>query len=171
VFYDNSAECYHCATVHPEFTKDWGVGPTDYLLESHPEFVYHCSPVKERSADTSLEDWEMYAVWPNWSIATGSSTGVAFVYNFTPAGPKRVRIVTHVMAAPSVSDREAKEEMDWWRHIVTDQDRPVCEAVQMGLNSEQVRDGPLLLDSEHIIQRFQTKLRAAFEGRAPSYVS
>ena len=170
VFYDNSAECYHCPTVHPDFAKGYGVGPTEYLLESHESFVYHRSPVKP-SNDGGAADWEMYAAWPNWSLATGEDSTVVFAYNFAPAGPERVRIVTHTLASPSVSDEAAAEELDWWRHIVLNEDRLVCEGVQRGLHSHQVKDGPLLLDSEHMIRRFQRKLRSAFGEKTAAYVS
>jgi phenylpropionate dioxygenase-like ring-hydroxylating dioxygenase large terminal subunit len=171
VFYDNSAECYHCSTVHPSFAKGYGVSSTDYLLESHDEFVYHRSPLKEKVEGVSAEDWQMYSVWPNWSIATGTNSLVAFVYSFSPIDAQRTRIVTHTVAAPSISDRTAAEEMDWWRRIVLGEDRLACESVQRGLASNQVRNGPLLLNSEHIIQRFQRRLRDAFSGRAPAYVA
>lgn len=171
VFYDNSAECYHCATVHPSFAEGYGVSSTDYLLESHDQFVYHRSPLKENADGVAAEDWQMYSVWPNWSIATGTNSLVAFVFSFSPIDAQRTRIVTHTLAARSVSDETAAQETDWWRHIVLDEDRHACESVQLGLASNQVRNGPLLLDSEHIIQRFQRRLRDAFAAPAPAYVA
>jgi choline monooxygenase len=164
VFYDNSAECYHCPTIHPTFAKGYGVGVEEYVLESHDAFVYHRSPVKQGGDESTTHDWEMYSAWPNWSIAIGGSSRVAFVYSFSPVDPGHAQIFTHVLADPKVSDEDAADEMEWWRHIVLDEDRLACESVQIGLGSNQIKDGPLLLNSEHIIQSFQSNLRSALRG-------
>jgi choline monooxygenase len=167
VFYDNGAECYHCPSVHPSFMRTYEVGPEDYLLEKYETFVYHRSPARHLGGADARVDWEMYAAWPSWSLATGEQSGVVFAWSSVPTAVDRLTITTYACAGDDVSDEALGEELGWWRHIVNQEDRAVCEGVQRGLAGGMVRDGPLLLDSEHVIQHFQQQLRGALKGDAP----
>ena len=165
VFYDNSAECYHCPTVHPSFTDDYLVGEDEYALRPHDTFVHHVSPHRP-TGNGRVPDWEMCSVWPNWSIGGAGRAGVVLLWRFTPVDASHTEIVTYLLAGPSVGDAAVEDEFNWWRAIVYGEDRRACESVQTGLETGLVRDGPLLLGSEHIIHRFQEELLRAFSAPA-----
>jgi phenylpropionate dioxygenase-like ring-hydroxylating dioxygenase large terminal subunit len=163
VFYDNAGECYHCATVHPSFTDTYLVGEDDYRLDYHDSFVRHRSPVRpDRPPGAALRDWEMLSAWPNWTLGAGEYEGSVLVWTFEPRGPSRMRLRTWYCGGDGVSDDQMAEQADWWRSIVDVEDRAVCEGVQRGLASGAVKDGPLLLKSEHVIQHFQEQLLSAW---------
>lgn len=161
IFYDNAAECYHCPTVHPSFTKEYLVGEDDYRLDYHETFVHHRSPVRD-GQPAAARDWEMLSVWPNWSIGAGEHERSVFIWTFQAKAPGKTRLRTWYCAGDELSDNELTAEADWWRTIVNVEDRSVCEGVQVGLESGAVKDGPLLLKSEHVIQRFQERLLDAW---------
>jgi phenylpropionate dioxygenase-like ring-hydroxylating dioxygenase large terminal subunit len=170
VFYDNSAECYHCPTVHPSFSAEYGVSESEYALTNYDSFVHHVSPRKSR-ADDATRDWEMCSAWPNWSMATGEHDGLVLVWSFTPITAEQTRITTWVFADESIPDDAVAAEIGWWRDIVYGEDRLACESVQRGLHSGVVVDGPLLPSSEHVIERFQERIREALDAPPLEHVA
>jgi phenylpropionate dioxygenase-like ring-hydroxylating dioxygenase large terminal subunit len=165
VFYDNAAECYHCPTVHPSFQTGYLVGEDEYMLTYHKHFVHHRSPVRHQGGgNEDRRDWEMLSAWPNWSLGSGEAADTVLVWSFEPLGPHQTRLRTWYCAGDKVSDAQIGAEAEWWRSIVNVEDRTVCETVQRGLEAGAVNDGPLLLKSEHVIQRFQEEMLRALEG-------
>jgi phenylpropionate dioxygenase-like ring-hydroxylating dioxygenase large terminal subunit len=163
IFYDNAAECYHCPTVHPSFAQEYLVGEDEYTLDYRDTFVHHRSPLRpDRKPGDDVRDWEMLSAWPNWTIGAGERERSVLIWSFEPNGPGRMTLRTWYCAGDELADGEIVAQADWWRSIVNVEDRSVCEGVQRGLETEAVTDGPLLLRSEHVIQRFQERLLAAW---------
>jgi choline monooxygenase len=53
---DNNTECYHCKTVHPDFSRNYCVDADNYNVDSFDRSFSHTSPPKEKNDDGSWNE-------------------------------------------------------------------------------------------------------------------
>ncbi|MCB0874874.1 MAG: aromatic ring-hydroxylating dioxygenase subunit alpha [Solirubrobacterales bacterium] len=165
LLYENFAECYHCATVHPAFAAVHGVEPHEYEVEIHDRFIHSRSPRREPDA---VDAWEGFAAWPGWSLARGDDPSVVFATTLAPEAVGRTRVITHVFAGDDVREATIERELAGWWFATYEEDGAVCSAVQRSLVAGAFEQGPILLDSESAIRDLQVKLRDSLAGAGGS---
>lgn len=169
VLNENSMECYHCLTTHPELSQVLDVGPDEYQMEAYRNYYYHlapCTDAYKKEKGDNAEPWRLHHFLPSFLIFTGAPTeNLAFGLNKIPAGPNQTRAVIEVWKAPGTPDEEVQQAVQEWEYVLG-QDRARTESVQRGVQSGRYRQGTLMLDSEYLIQHYQKRLRDELFGES-----
>ena len=159
-FMDNTADCYHCRLVHPGMGDTHMTNPDDYVNVSYDTFAFHCSPTRDR---TNMASWMACGVWPNWTLQAMQGQ-VSNVRVLEILGANHIRVKTDFFAPPEISDEEVDQAADWYHRLVYGEDRPVCEGVATNIMGGRFQEGPILLESEHVMQDFQKRYRVHLAG-------
>ncbi|MEU8895762.1 aromatic ring-hydroxylating dioxygenase subunit alpha [Nocardia sp. NPDC048505] len=169
---DNSSECYHCPTIHPETICAVTGAEFDYELNTRGKFGMvvgqHLAPRwQARFPDGktgSQYGYAQYTLWPN-SLVVSGYVG-EHLLRFEPTGPATTRAIGRAYLRPELPV-EPVEEMNallFGRGVA--EDIEVMEQVQRGLESGFYEPGPLMSGPEGVIHAFQREvwraLRPAF---------
>ncbi|MYZ50423.1 aromatic ring-hydroxylating oxygenase subunit alpha [Propylenella binzhouense] len=155
-FMDNTADCYHCRTVHPGMGETHKTDPDQYVTRSYGNFAFHLSDARDDRPN--VLPWMSCAVFPNWTI-TAAGGQIARVRVVEPVTASQIRVTTDFCAYPEVPEEDLEEDARWYHDLVYGEDRPVCESVAIGIASGLFAEGPIFLRSEEIMQDFQKKYR------------
>jgi choline monooxygenase len=168
VYVTNTADCYHCPTIHPSFSANHEVGLEDYVTEAGDSYVYHLSRVRGDDAG-SVPDWHMYSVWPNWSFASGNTPGSLVIRSLEAVAADHTRSTTWFCADPSLTtDDWAQGDKDNLE-MIYGEDARACESVQRGWSSGlPAEGGPLIVHAEHAVIDFQRRMRDALAEAMPA---
>ncbi|MEX2238617.1 MAG: aromatic ring-hydroxylating dioxygenase subunit alpha [Dehalococcoidia bacterium] len=173
---ENYLECYHCPVAHPEFSKVIDVRPEQYRLSSAGWVWSQVGPVRESvRAGAADADWargeiadsQFHLLWPNCTLNTypGAPNLIFSVYR--PIDAERTLMVSDAFFPEGV-DEGAIRAMFKFSAQVTREDQGLVEAVHHGLRSGIVNQGRLLLNSEHLIHRFQRLIHEALTTESPA---
>jgi choline monooxygenase len=162
VFNDNMIECYHCPTGHPEFREVYSIEPERYVLEVHHMAGYHSALLKEDDKSQSyagvLGQFQFYFLFPTTMVMYHEIAEVMIVAN--PLEAERTSFYIEYHYLPDADPKDI-EDFEKWYEPLWDQDIALIQGVQEGIRAGAVPNGPLLLDSEIIVQQVQRWLRDA----------
>lgn len=167
VFIENSVECYHCPTAHPQFGKNYAVDPDVYRLEEYDFFS--AQTTRKRTADAFGDlAYQFYYIFPGlFFVPTAwdedGSLSFLRVFNVAPIDAERSRLVCDSYCLDSIDDATA-DDFDRLGKVFMGQDRELVESVQRGVRSGAVKQGQLLLDSERLIQHFYRMLERSLRA-------
>lgn len=158
---------YHLGPVHPELSgalepdayetrvRDWGV------IQSAPSASGSGTMASVRSGSEARYWW----IWPNffWNDY-GDCLDTNLVF---PAGPGRCRVRFDFFFSPvgrfgSTENREKSMEA---ARLIQEQDKTVCESVQLGMNGGNYQGGPYHPVKEIGMRRFHELWRDALNLR------
>jgi choline monooxygenase len=146
---ENFLECYHCATVHPEFAADVDVRREAYRLEAHETFVAQFCTTRATG-----EHGQFHLVFPNTGINVFPGPGNLSVGPIAPAGPGRTaRFLDYFFAEDA--DAEWIERFLAYDDRIGREDTALVESVHRGMASGMLDRGRLLPESERLIAAFQ----------------
>jgi phenylpropionate dioxygenase-like ring-hydroxylating dioxygenase large terminal subunit len=156
---ENYLECYHCPVAHPSFSKLIDVDPDEYILQSEGLVSSQFGPLRDGEPgfdypDGEVERAQYHLLWPNVTINVDPGPPNLSIETWIPLGPHEVGGSTDYFFGADVTDKEAKEIMDFGAQVGAE-DMALVESVQQGLDSGMVPHGRLLTTSEHLIQHFQ----------------
>lgn len=163
VFIENSVECYHCPTAHPQFGKGYVVDPDVYRLEEYDGFS--AQTTRSRQDDGTETDYQFYYVFPNLFFvptAWRDDGRLAFcrIFVVIPLDADRALHVCLSYCDDSIDD-EAAAEYDELGKLFQSQDRELIASVQRCQRAGVVEQGRLLIDSERLIRHFYALLERA----------
>ncbi len=161
VYVDNYLEGYHLPHVHPGLNAllDY----RSYITEVHDWHSLQFSPL-ESEADLYGSGEALYwYLWPNTML--NSLPGRLQTNRVLPLGVRRCRVEFDYYYEDAVDDDQARQ-----RHVrdeafsdeVQDEDRLICEQVQLGLASGSYRPGRLNPLRETAVHHFQELLRRRY---------
>jgi choline monooxygenase len=157
---ENYLECYHCPVAHKSFSRLIDVDPDAYRLTRARWTSSQLGPVQHGGRNLPyepngpIEASEFHFIWPNWTLNTFPGPANIRVLAFEPLGPDRTSTFVDGFWAPDTSD-EVVSEITEFGVVVGAEDTGLVESVHRGLASGTVRQGRLLLGSEHLLQHFQ----------------
>ena len=138
LWYDNGAECYHCALIHGEsFANAYQSDAGTYETETGPNFsfnMYHGRP-REGANDGPASDNPVLQAFPGF---VGFRDGdILHHAGMVPVAPDRTCHVTHYYARPGTDPDYVKSWCDLWDQtyrednvVTADQHRNLASAQQ-----------------------------------------
>ena len=179
---ENYSECYHCASVHPAFTRkvhprsgrnDAYAGP---LLGGHMELTPGtssltatgalCGPVLGTVGGEDLARVYFYSLFPNLMVSLHPDYVMTHILQ--PLSPTRTRVRCEWLFAEGAADGEDCDPdaaVALW-DPVNREDWEVCEGVQLGVGSRAHRPSPFS-SAESLSQAFNQQLLRALGPDAP----
>ncbi len=167
---ENFDECYHCPVAHPSFSRVMEVSPDAYVLESGRYWSRATTPLRvwPEGRQPSLpydpagviDKGNFAFLWPNWTVVQNPGPRNVMAFYFVPKGPEKTVVVSDYMFGDDASPELIRQIVDF-NVAVGAEDQRLVESVQRGMRSGRVPRGRLLLDSERLIQHFQSLVREA----------
>ena len=68
-----------------------------------------------------------------------------------------IRVKVDFFAPEGASDEDVEQAAHWNYNLVHGEDKPVCEAVQKNITAGSFDEGPMMMESEDIMQAFQKR--------------
>jgi carnitine monooxygenase subunit len=172
---ENYLECYHCPVAHPQFSSVIDVRPEEYTLGAKGLVWSQVGPLREsvRTGRQAGSEWargvvadsQFHLFWPNCTFNTYPGPPNLTVTAYRPIDSERTLMVSDAFYGEGVH-RADIDSMIEFSAQVTREDQELVESVHRGLRSGLVKQGRLLLNSEHLIQRFQRFVYEALEGES-----
>lgn len=172
---ENYGECYHCPVAHPSFSRLMEVDPDSYALESGIHWSRATTPLRTWREDRTpqlpydpagpVTRAQFAYLWPNFTIVQNPGPMNAMAFYFVPLSPRRTQVVSEYFFDKDASPEVVKDMIEF-NIAVGAEDQALVESVQRGMDSGRVRQGRLLLDSEHLIQHFQRLVHGAVSSSA-----
>jgi len=181
VLIDNYLECHHCGVAHASFDDMMDIKASRFEL--WPHFTRQIAPTagKSETAAFALNLAHDVTVGHFWwlfpNTVLGQFPGVPGFYasRFDPVSEGQTKRRSWSLTTPVATDpdmaRRAQARSDWSVQIVSQEDRALCESVQIGLQHEAFRHGWYVTDpqahglSEHAMQHFHTLYLSALEAQ------
>jgi phenylpropionate dioxygenase-like ring-hydroxylating dioxygenase large terminal subunit len=167
VFAENSLECYHCPTVHPRIGQFMHIGPDHFKVTPNGNVIqmeapYRQVPKPEGGHSPSQTPATYPFVFPNLQFFTfeDGTDRVFNVQTWVPDGPDRTLLRNDYFFGNGTSSAFRDEYSSFHEDLVYE-DKPVVEAVHFGMRSGVLKEGRLLIDSEHGIRHFNELVRMA----------
>jgi len=159
VFQDNTIECYHCPTTHPEFARLVVMDPREQEMEVGGRYwIHHRIPFRDGvdldgllTPEDDGRSYYHYAwIYPGTYLQHyGNRFDIGSV---AATGPDRIRF-THTTFVPEGTPARAVEKLQ--RMLETDptihQDVAICTRVQAAHRAGVAPPGRLLAGSEHLL--------------------
>jgi choline monooxygenase len=146
---ENFLECYHCATVHPEFAAQVDLHPDRYELAEHATFLSQFCTDR-----TTGERGQFHLLLPNTGINVFPGPPNLSIGPIAPAGPERTARFLDYFFAPDADDGWIAEFLAY-DDTIGRQDTALVESVHRGTASGMLDHGRLLPRSERLIAAFQ----------------
>lgn len=143
---ENYMEGYHIPFLHPSLSKE--VELRDYQVQPGRRVVLHVVPAGPEGVYDGL--WAF--VWPNTAINVYQ--GGLSLERIVPTGPGTLRIDYTYLFDPAVS-AEVRDRSAAMSTVVTEEDRQICEALQVNLASGRYAPGWLSPRHEQGLLTFQ----------------
>jgi len=168
---ENYSECYHCPNKHPSLSEN-ALELSTYRIECKGMYHVHRTCGKGTAQGYVLdenaargEDFASFFVWPNLAIEVYPG-GYLTTFAHRPVDTTHTRQETEWLVPEASPTDEQKAAADFV-HIVREEDIPLCESVQKGMQSRGYDRGYFVVDkdrtdiSEHAVHDFQSKVIAA----------
>jgi phenylpropionate dioxygenase-like ring-hydroxylating dioxygenase large terminal subunit len=153
---DNNTECYHCSTVHPEFSRKYHVDAENYAISAFPKAFSHISPTKsaeDRANDTKWTDFHLSYAWPNFMVSARGND-YFYTYTYIPVDPTTTIQRNDFFFPHDWTGQEMEEALTDIEQIMRE-DWTMFEQVQVGLASGMLPHGFLLADNEALLRQLQ----------------
>jgi choline monooxygenase len=170
---ENYLECYHCPVAHPGFSKLIDVDPDSYRLSLGPVSASQLGPVRQSALDGrgvipydphgEVQQSQYHFLWPNTTINIAPGPQNLSIERWVPVGPALTVEVTDYFFGADESEERIRELLEWDAQVA-EEDVSLVLSVQKGLDSAQVPQGRLMLESEILIADFQRRVRNALVG-------
>jgi phenylpropionate dioxygenase-like ring-hydroxylating dioxygenase large terminal subunit len=161
VMLDNMLECYHCPTGHPGFYEYYNIDPERYQIDVFRACSYQRGNLREfeaaRAHKVDWGDFELYYVWPNTILIPGPISCI--VLPMVPISPTESMLIAETYVNPEVDEAIWRPYIEYYDEI-WHEDVELIESVQRGQDSGRLPYGPLLTDSERLLQHVQSLLAA-----------
>lgn len=152
---DNALECYHCRLAHPGLKRHFDLSKYRYHYEGNT--LCHTFEGDDEFVFAHL--------WPNSQMSLFAPALVARA--ILPGGADRTEVTFDYYFMDATSDEDADDAIDFFSQVVRE-DIVLCENVQRGLRSGSYVPGPLNVDSERSVRRFQHQLaKTLSHGKLP----
>lgn len=149
---ENYLEGYHIPFLHPTLARE--VELRDYAVEVGDAVIRHVVPAGPDAVYDGL--WAF--IWPNTAINVYQ--GGLSLERIVPLSPGRMRIDYSYLFDPATSDA-SRERSIAMSTEVTDEDRQICEALQVAYESGRYVPGTLSSRHEQGVLAFQRRVLAA----------
>lgn len=154
---ENFLECYHCATVHPEFAAQVDVHPDRYALDAHETFAAQACRARDGGGAG-----QFHLLYPNTGINVFPGPANLSIGPVAPAGPDRTERFLDYFFAPD-ADPEWIARFRAYDDRIGAEDRAMVESVHRGMRSGLLERGTLLAGPERLIAGFQGWLRGQLD--------
>jgi phenylpropionate dioxygenase-like ring-hydroxylating dioxygenase large terminal subunit len=170
ILVENYLECYHCATVHPGFSKVFDVSQDGYTYAAHGSLLTASSPVKAtRDPDRQREILETrgrvtashwYLLFPALTVNVYPGEGAVEITWYWPTDAHHSRGRTIILHAPGVSSDYAAQILALSLEV-SEEDNRLCEGMQVGMSSGAIDREYLLGENEALLLRFHELVQGA----------
>jgi len=150
---DNNTECYHCSTVHPDFSHKYHVDAENYQITTFPRAFSHISPSKTPTPDGSWDEFHLSYAWPNFMVSARGND-YFYTYTYVPVSPGVTMQRNDYFFPEEWSENEVEEAISEIAQIMRE-DWQMFEQVQVGLSSGMFPHGVLLVENEALLRQFQ----------------
>jgi nitrite reductase/ring-hydroxylating ferredoxin subunit len=154
VFQDNTIECYHCPTTHPEFSRAIVQDPERQLLGiGGPNWIHHALPFRDDASRWYHFCW----ILPGTYIQhTGRGFDIGTV-DIVDVDRLRLR---HIGFAPPTDTPEQIGRAQSWLDAdpTLDQDTEICRLVQRAHDSGVAPPGRLLVGREFLLTHLYRRI-------------
>ncbi len=151
VVVENTLESYHVRHVHPNSLGPYGMGPEYFrLYDSHSIYGSEQGELDDRLRKLQfifnhrklvIDGYQHYFVFPALTLATLSGV-ILSVHSMNPISPTETQAINYTFMGKLKEDRLEEavvrmggSSMAEFTRTVWNEDRPICEQVQMGLAS------------------------------------
>jgi choline monooxygenase len=170
---ENYLECYHCAVVHPDFSKVFDVSAERYALNPDGDLLSATTPVKDTTkvaaqqavlrTDTGPVAGSLWhLLFPAMTINIYPGEGAFEATWYWPVDAHTTRGRTAVFLPPDVSEDYARQ-VTALSLQVGEEDNTLCEAMHRGMASGAIERATLMEASEQLLVSFQRRVRALLE--------
>jgi phenylpropionate dioxygenase-like ring-hydroxylating dioxygenase large terminal subunit len=156
---DNNTECYHCATIHPSFAREYFVDNQHYIVEAFDEAFTHESPMKRSDNTTSAPDFHLYYLWPNFMLSA-RRLEYFYTYHYRPISATRTLQINDYFFPADWPENHIAETIDQIA-VIMREDWAAFESVQEGVESGALEHLRVLPKEEALLCHFQTMLGRA----------
>jgi phenylpropionate dioxygenase-like ring-hydroxylating dioxygenase large terminal subunit len=153
---DNNTECYHCATIHPSFARDYFVDNDHYLVQAFDEAFTHESAMKRSDNRSTAPDFHLYYLWPNFMLSA-RRLDYFYIYHYRPLSPNRTLQINDYFFPVDWSDMQVQDTIDQIGNIMRE-DWDAFESVQDGLESGALEHLIVLPHEEALLCHFHTMI-------------
>jgi phenylpropionate dioxygenase-like ring-hydroxylating dioxygenase large terminal subunit len=170
ILVENYLECYHCATVHPGFSKVFDVSQDGYTYAAHGSLLTASSPVKatrdperqrqilETSGRVTASHW--YVLFPALTVNVYPGEGAVEITWYWPTDAHHSRGRTIILHPPGVSSEYAAQILALSLEV-SEEDNRLCEGMQVGMSSGAIDREYLLGENEALLLRFHELVQGA----------
>ncbi len=167
VFQDNTIECYHCPTTHPEFARAVVMAPSKQELGvGGPNWIHHRIPfrsgVEEGPTYKRPENGDPFWYHYNWIFPTTylQHSGKGFdIGSINVLGVDQIRF-RHIWFMPP--DTPEPDRALGHKYLVGDptirQDVDICQRVQANHATGVAPQGRMLAEPEFLLQHLQQRI-------------
>ncbi len=177
VVVENTLEHYHVRKVHPNSLNAVGIKSVEFTYDrphSSAEMLFKTkldksSAVAELYEDRPLkvEDYVHHFIFPCMTVATAYGTTIA-IQQIIPCAHNQTRFISHVFGTKLEQTKNAllvehfnKMAVDFNRRVF-DEDKHICEQVQLGLNE--------MGDAKSLLHRDEERI-AFFQATCKEYIN
>jgi len=146
---ENFVECYHCPLIHSETLP--GYGGEGYDVE-----IQELTQTQHMESDR----FNFLFLFPNTQISVYGNSSALIARALVPVDSQRTQLTLDYWFHSDVSQDVEDQLVDWFETVVSE-DLPLCESVQVGINSGAFERGYLHPEQEAGPWHFQRLLNAA----------
>lgn len=165
---ENFCECYHCQINHPGFSKVLNLTPQELITREYDSMCLLLLKNEEMDQSEGLAGTERDAlpafslkgalfdalVWPNFIFNTYPGPGNVTTQVIVPVDVDKTLMIYEYFMFDGVEDEETKEFVEFWDQV-QEEDMPLVEAIQRGVQSRSFRGGPLF-PADGLVRHFNT---------------
>jgi choline monooxygenase len=166
---ENYLECYHCAVVHPDFSKVFDVSAERYALKPDGDLLSAATPVKETQRVAAqqavlatqagpVEGSLWHLLFPSTTINIYPGEGCFEATWYWPIDAHTTGGRTAVFLHEGTSSEYA-EQVTALSLQVGNEDNELCERMHRGMASGAIEHASLMQSSEQLLVRFQARVR------------
>jgi choline monooxygenase len=160
VFQDNTIECYHCPTTHPEFSRVIVQDPERQLLGiGGPNWIHHALPFRDDAERYYHFCWILPSTYLQ-HMGHGFDLGTVDII-----GVDRLRL-RHIGFAPPTDSAERIAKAQQWLDAdpTLDQDTEICRLVQRAHDAGIAPPGRLVAGREHLLTHLYRRIVEMMEA-------
>lgn len=163
---ENFLECYHCAWVHPDFSRVFDVSHEKYASVPHGTLLCSTSPVKESTdlqqqllkTDGPMPDSHWYLLFPSLTVNIYPGQGAVELTWYWPSGPDTTDARTVVFVAQDATASYEKQVTALLTQVGSE-DISICESMHAGMRSGVIERARVLPRNEALLTNFHALLR------------
>ncbi len=171
ILIENYLECYHCATVHKDFSQVIDVSPERYALSSDGTLLTAHAPVRDTSkveqqqkilatdgGPVTESHWHMLFPATTFNVYPGE--GAMEITWFWPTGVSKSKACCIFFKMPGASDQYIEQLTEFGIQVM-EEDNALCALMQEGMASGAIASSRPLPKSEALVVAFQKLVRRA----------